>query len=38
MTQFKNDKAIISLPSMCNSADPNSLQDPIDGLVRFCKQ
>jgi hypothetical protein len=37
MIQFKNDKAIISLDSFCNSADLSSSQDPMDGLIRFCE-
>lgn len=36
MVQFKNDKAIVSLNALCNSANPANPMDPIDGLVRFC--
>ncbi len=36
MIQFKNDKAIISLDSFCNSASFTSSIDPIDGMIRFC--
>ena len=36
MIQFKNDKAIVSLDALCNSASPNQQMDAIDGLVRFC--
>lgn len=35
--RFQIDKMIISLDSLCNSADPTQAIDPIDGLVRFCK-
>jgi hypothetical protein len=37
MIQFKNDKVSISLGAFCNSASTSVNQDPIDGLVRFCK-
>lgn len=36
MIKFKNDKAILKLPALCNSAPSNLDMDPIDGLVRFC--
>ncbi len=36
MAQFKNDKAIVSLDSLCNSGDPTQTQDPVDGLIRLC--
>lgn len=36
MVRFKNDKAIVELDSLCNSADSSLIMDPIDGLVRFC--
>ncbi|CAF0786583.1 unnamed protein product [Brachionus calyciflorus] len=35
MISFKNDKAIVKLDPLCNSADPTITIDPIDGLVRF---
>jgi hypothetical protein len=37
LIQFKNDKAIISLDTFCNSAGFSSSIDPIDGMIRFCK-
>lgn len=37
MVRFKNDKAVVTLNSLCNSADPTQPMDAIDGLVRFCK-
>ena len=36
MIQLKNDKAIISLDSFCNTATTSSSIDPIDGMIRFC--
>lgn len=36
MIQFKNDKAVVTLDALCNSADPSKPMDDIDGLVRFC--
>lgn len=36
MIRFKNDKAIVKLDSICNSADSSTVIDPIDGLIRFC--
>lgn len=33
--RFETDKMIVSLDSVCNSADPNLDMDPIDGLIRF---
>lgn len=35
--RFETDKMIVSLDSLCNSADPNLDMDPIDGLIRFRK-
>lgn len=35
MLRFKNDKAIVTLDALCNSADPNLTIDPVDGLIRF---
>lgn len=38
MIKFKNDKAIVKLPALCNSAESTLNMDPIDGLVRFCNK
>lgn len=36
MIQFKNDKGILKMDSLCNSGDPTVPQDPSDSLIRFC--
>ncbi|RNA15674.1 hypothetical protein BpHYR1_008571 [Brachionus plicatilis] len=33
MIKFKNDKAIVKLPALCNSAESGFNMDPIDGLL-----
>ena len=38
MMQFKNDKAILIMDSLCNSGDPTVGQDPMDSLIRFCNK
>ena len=37
VSDTKSDKDVISFDSLCNSGDPNTPQDPFDGIVRFCK-